>query len=288
MGKGRNRSQESGRQTYITELPEYARPFYENLMERTEAESLKEYTPYQNQRIAQSGDFADITQSRDMVRNVAGAGMPELDTAIQGVGALSMPGQFTGAVADQYMNPYMESVLDRQKTAAIRDFNRTGAARAADAVKQGAFGGSRTAVADYLAQEGLQQQLGDIDAMGREAAFRDAQAAFDRDRQTGLAGLGQYAGLAGQRRAADIQGAQLLEGIGKQQLGEQQAGLDLAYQDFLRQQGFTKDQLGFLSNILQGIPVQPNRTMTSYQNVNPMQQALGMGIAGLGLYRGMV
>ena len=31
--------------------------------------------------------------------------------------------------------------------------------------------------------------------MGREAAFRDAQAAFDRDRQTGLAGLGQYAGL---------------------------------------------------------------------------------------------
>ena len=288
MGKGRNKSQESGRQTYITELPEYARPYYENLMERTEAESLKDYTPYENQRIAQSGDFADITQSRDMVRGVAGAGMPELDTAIQGVGALSMPGQFTGAVADRYMNPYMESVLGRQKDAAIRDFNRTGAARAADAVKQGAFGGSRTAVADYLAQAGLQQQLGDIDAMGREAAFRDAQAAFDRDRQTGLAGLGQYAGLAGQRRAADIQGAQLLEGIGKQQLGEQQAGLDLAYQDFLRQQGFTKDQLGFMSNILQGIPVQPNRTMTSYQNVNPMQQALGMGIAGLGLYRGMV
>ena len=82
-----------------------------------------------NQRIAQSGDFADITNSRDMVRNVAGAGMPELDTAIQGVGALSMPGQFTGAVADQYMNPYLDTVLDRQKTAAIRDFNRTGAAR---------------------------------------------------------------------------------------------------------------------------------------------------------------
>ena len=38
-----------------------------------------------------------------------------------GVGALSMPGQFTGAVADQYMNPYLDTVLDRQKTAAIRD-----------------------------------------------------------------------------------------------------------------------------------------------------------------------
>ena len=287
MGKGR-RQAETGKQTYVTELPEYARPYYENLMERTEAESNKQYTPFEGQRLAQSGDVQDIVDSRNMVRSVAGAGMPELDTAIRGVGALSMPGQFTGAVADQYMNPYLDTVLDRQKTAAIRDFNRTGAARAADAVKQGAFGGSRTAVADYLAQEGLQQQLGDIDAMGREAAFRDAQAAFDRDRQTGLAGLGQYAGLAGQRRAADIQGAQLLEGIGKAQLGETQAGLDIGYQDFLRQQGFNKDQLGFMSNILQGIPVQPNRTVTGFQNYNPMQQALGAGIAGLGLYRGLV
>jgi hypothetical protein len=287
MGKGR-RQAETGKQTYVQELPEYARPYYENLMERTEAESNKQYTPFQGQRLAQSGDFADITRSRDMVRNVAGAGMPELDTAIQGVGALSRPGQFTGAVADQYMNPYMESVVGRQKDAAIRDFNRTGAARNAQAVNAGAFGGSRTAVADYLAQEGLQQQLGDIDAMGRDAAFRDARAGFDRDRQTGLSGLGQYASLAGQRRAGDIQGAQLLEGIGKSQLGEQQAGLDIGYQDFLKQQGFNKDQLGFMSNILQGIPVQPNKTVTGFQNYNPMQQALGAGIAGLGLYRGIM
>jgi len=287
MGKGRSQA-ETGKQTYVQELPEYARPYYENLMERTEAESNKQYTPFQGQRLAQSGDFADITRSRDMVRNVAGAGMPELDTAIQGVGALSRPGQFTGAVADQYMNPYMESVVGRQKDAAIRDFNRTGAARNAQAVNAGAFGGSRTAVADYLAQEGLQQQLGDIDAMGRDAAFRDARAGFDRDRQTGLSGLGQYASLAGQRRAGDIQGAQLLEGIGKSQLGEQQAGLDIGYQDFLKQQGFNKDQLGFMSNILQGIPVQPNKTVTGFQNYNPMQQALGAGIAGLGLYRGIM
>ena len=53
------------------------------------------------------------------------------------------------------------------------------------------------------------------------------------------------------------------------------------------QQNFNKDQLGFLSNILQGIPIQPNRT-SNFQNYNPMQQALGAGIAGLGLYRGMM
>ena len=286
MGKG-NKSAQSGRQTIVNELPEYARPFYENLMERTEAESLGQFQPYQGERIAQSGNIGDIAQSRDMVRNVAGAGLPELDEAISGMRDISQRGQFTGQVAQDYMNPYMEQVVDRQKQAAIQDFNRMGAARNAQAVNAGAFGGSRAAVADYLAQEGLQDQLADIDATGREAAFRDARAGFDADRQMGMQGLGQLAQLGSARRAGDIQGAQLLEGIGKTQLGEQQAGLDIGYQDFLGQQNFNKDQLGFFSNMLQGVPVRPNTQQATFQPYNPLQQALGAGITGLSLYRGL-
>ena len=287
MGKG-NKQAQSSTQTQITELPEYARPYVDNLLKRTEAESLNQYQPFQGQRIAQSSDFQDIVDSRNMVRDVANRGLPELDEAISGMRDISRRGQFTGQVAQDYMNPYMQQVVDRQKQAAIQDFNRMGAARAADAVNAGAFGGSRQAVNDYLAQEGLQQQLGDIDAAGREAAFRDARSAFDTDRSVGMTGLGQLATMGGSRRAGDIQGAQLLEGIGKAQLGEQQAGLDMNYQDFLTQQNFNKDQLGFLSNILQGVPIQPNREIANFQNYNPMQQALGAGIAGLGLYRGMM
>ena len=287
MGKG-NKQAQTSTQTQITELPDYARPYFTNIMKRAEADSLNQYQPYGGERLAQSSDIADLVESRNMVRDVAGAGLPELDEAISGVRDISQRGQFTGQVAQDYMNPYMEQVVDRQKQAAIRDFNRMGAARAADAVNAGAFGGSRQAVNDYLAQEGLQQQLGDIDAAGREAAFRDARAGFDADRQVGMTGLGQLATMGGSRRAADIQGAQLLEGIGKAQLGEQQAGLDMNYQDFLTQQNFNKDQLGFLSNVLQGVPIQPNREIANFQNYNPMQQALGAGIAGLGLYRGMM
>ena len=287
MGKG-NRQAQASTQTQIVDLPEYARPFVDNLLKRTEAESLGEFQPYGGQRIAESENIADIADSRNMVRNIAGRGLPELDEAISGVRDISRRGQFTGQVARDYMNPYMEAVVDRQKEAAIRDFNRMGAARAADAVNAGAFGGSRAAVANYLAEEGLQNQLGDIDAAGREAAFRDARAGFDADRSVGMTGLGQLATMGGSRRAGDIQAAQLLEGIGKAQLGEKQAGLDTAYQDFLTQQNFTKDQLGFLSNILRGIPIQPNREIANFQNYNPLQQALGAGIAGLGLYRGMM
>lgn len=287
MGKG-NKQAQSSKQTIVNELPEYARPHIENVLDRVEAESNQGFQQYGGQRLADSGSIADIADSRNMVRNVARAGLPELQEAIGGMRDISQRGQFTGQMAQDYMNPYMEAVVNRQKDAAIRDFNRMGAARAADAVNAGAFGGSRAAVADYLAQEGLQQQLGDIDAAGREAAFRDARAGFDADRQVGMTGLGQLATMGGSRRAADIQGAQLLEGIGKSQMGEQQAGLDMNYQDFLTQQNFNKDQLGFLSNILQGVPIQPNREIANFQNYNPMQQALGAGIAGLGLYRGMM
>lgn len=286
MGKGNKQSQ-SSTQTQITELPDYARPYFENIMKRAEADSLNEYQPYGGERLAQSSDIADLVESRNMVRDVAGAGLPELDEAISGVRDISQRGQFTGQVAQDYMNPYMDQVVDRQKQAAIQDFNRMGAARAADAVNAGAFGGSRQAVANYLAEEGLQQQLGDIDAAGREAAFRDARAGFDADRQMGITGLGQLATMGGSRRAADIQNAQLLEGIGRSQLGEKQAELDMGYQDYLTQQNFTKDQLGFLSNILQGVPIQPNQQIANFQSYNPLQQALGAGIAGLGLYRGM-
>jgi hypothetical protein len=286
MGKG-NKQVKAGEQTVINSLPDYARPYFENLMERAEAESLQGYQPYQGQRIAQSGSIADIADSRNMVRNIAGQGMPETQEAIGGIRDLAQRGQFTGQTAQDYMNPYMDQVVERQKQGAIQDFNRMGASRAADAVNAGAFGGSRQAVADYLAEEGLQRQLGDIEATGRESAFRDARAGFDADRQMGMQGLGQLAQLGSARRAGDIQGAQLLEGIGKTQLGEQQAGLDIGYQDFLGQQNFNKDQLGFFSNMLQGVPVRPNTQQATFQPYNPLQQALGAGITGLSLYRGL-
>ena len=128
MGKG-NKQVKAGEQTVINSLPDYARPYFENLMERAEAESLQGYQPYQGQRIAQSGSIADIADSRNMVRNIANQGMPETQEAIGGIRDLAQRGQFTGQTAQDYMNPYMEQVVDRQKLAATRDFDRAQAGR---------------------------------------------------------------------------------------------------------------------------------------------------------------
>ena len=42
----------------------------------------------------------------------------------------------------------------------------------------------------------------------------------------------------------------LLEDIGSKQRALDQASLDIGYQDFINQRDFTKNQLGFLSNLL--------------------------------------
>jgi hypothetical protein len=64
-----------------------------------------------------------------------------------------------------------------------------------------------------------------------------------------------------------------------------QRELDLAYQDFLNQRDFERQNINFMSNILRGVPVQPSTVQSTYANPNPLAQFGGLGIAGLGLMR---
>jgi len=326
-----------------TNIPKEFMPSFQRLVGRAEAESLKRYQPYGGPRIAQSGQFEDITAARDLTRGIAGSGIAGLTEAqaatrgnierAQGLGQYG-PGQFsqfdfgparqfTGQEVGQYMSPYMENVLDVQKSRAIEDFDRLRGARNTRAVQAGAFGGSRQGVQEGLAEEALLQQMGDIEATGRQAAFESAARQFGTDRaaqlaqgqaqagelgrvQTGTeasrqfgagqglaaigatgAEAGRLAALGEQGRGAQIQNAQLLEAIGAAQRGEAQAGLDIGYQDYLRQQGFPREQIAFYADLLQGLPVAPasSQTQQAYQSYNPMQQAIGAGLSGLSLYK---
>lgn len=103
-----------------------------------------------------------------------------------------------------------------------------------------------------------------------------------------LAGLGAgMAGLGERQRAADIQGAQLLETIGRDIRAEDQGRLDLAYEDFLRQRDYPMSQYERMAGILRGVPVTPDVEEQRFASYNPIQQALGAGISGLGLYKGL-
>ena len=307
MGKGRQ--QAPADQTVVqTNLPKYVRPYFERLLERTEAESKREYEPYEGQRLA--GEAQDTLDARQKARGIAGsgiAGLPQaqaattagIGRALQGMGYQA--GQFDSDAAAQYMSPYMQQVVDVQKERAILDAQRQGAGRAAQAVQSGAFGGSRAAIQEGMAQEALGRQLAEIQASGQQQAFEQAQQQFERDRSAradaerlglGAAELvgGQARGLADLGRLAregDIESARLLEQVGKDVTARDQAGLDLAYQDFVRQRDYPREQLQFLSSVLRGVPVQPSTETTSMQSYNPIQQLLGTGISALGLYKGL-
>jgi hypothetical protein len=76
-----------------------------------------------------------------------------------------------------YMSPYMQNVVDYQKSQALRDYQMGVPMRARAAIGQGAFGGSRQAIESAEAQRNLMSQLQGIDATGSQQAFQDAQQA---------------------------------------------------------------------------------------------------------------
>jgi len=52
MGKGGGGSQPTQQNVVQTNLPDYARPYFENIMNRAQAQSYQQYVPYENERTA--------------------------------------------------------------------------------------------------------------------------------------------------------------------------------------------------------------------------------------------
>ena len=145
-------------------------------------------------------------------------------------------GRFTDpGVASSYMSPYMQNVVDIQKREAQRAADIAGTQRGSEAVRAGAFGGSRQAILEAEAQRNLAQQMGDIQARGSQAAYEQAAQQFQTDEQRNLA-MQQaniqaqlQAALANQQTGLSAALANQAKNLEAQQLSEQsrQFGADL-------------------------------------------------------------
>jgi hypothetical protein len=127
-----------------------------------------------------------------------------------------------------------------------------------------------------------------IEQAGRQAQEKFRQSAYDLSSRYNLQSA---EGLmrAGQGIQQDaISRMSLLSDIGRQQRALRQAGLDTGYEDFMRQRDWTQRQLGMFGGLLKGVPVAPEQTISTYQQQPGLfQTALGAGLSGLGLYKGM-
>jgi len=167
-----------------------------------------------------------------------------------------------------YMSPYMQNVVDVQKQEAARQSGILGTQQQAQAAQAGAFGGGRDAIMRAERERNLGQQMNQIQAQGSQAAYDQAANQFRQ-------GLTQ-----------DVAINQLQNQYGGQQQQLAQKGLDIGYQDFLNQQNYPYKQLGFMSDMLRGLPLGQQSTQQIYQPPPSTMATLGgLGMGAYGLSR---
>jgi hypothetical protein len=224
----------SGTQTNITELPEWARPYAQDILAR--GKTLSEQT-----------DMPKYKDSRY-------AGLSDLQK--QAISSVSTPEAYNKSLQG-FMDPYAQNVIDIQKREAGRQSQVAGLQEAGQAVKAGAFGGSRAGLVEAERARNTGQLMSDIQARGSEAAFQNAQQALQRD-------------IANKMQLGSVQQADI------------QRPMDIAYQDFLNEQNYPYKQLGFMSDLLRGTPTGQSSTVNMYQAPGSLLGQIGG--AGMGLY----
>ena len=292
-------------------IPEYARPYVERMMGATEKQvyqygpsgnitGFQPYKPFEGETVA--GFTPTQKQAMQGISNYqlpGQTGAATQMTGYAGLGSMGAGGRYameaTSPYATQaYMSPYMEGALQPQMREAARQSAIQGQQNQAQAVQQGAFGGSRQAIIEAERQRNLGQQQADIYGKGMQSAFEQARQSQQFGAELGLKGYGQGLQAAGQMGALGQQQfgqemgllGQQMEVGGKQQAYEQQR-LNQIIQDYATQQQYPFIQLGTLSNMLRGLPMQASTTQMYQAQPPALQQAVGLAGAGANLYQAM-
>ena len=285
-----------------TSIPDYARPFVENLLGNAQSYTDPSQNPYQQYMGERQAQFSPLQQmSYDNAAMMRGAPQLQDATAMAGqagLGALNTgytynPFQtksFTSpGMAESYMSPYMNNVVARQQQDAQRQAQIAQQAQGAQAARSGAFGGSGDYLMRAQAAGNLARQKGDIMAQGQQAAYTQGMGQFNQEQGATQAAAnlnaqqGQFgAGLGLQGLQTALTGANALGNLGNtqyqqnmginqmqnqyglQQQQQQQNILNNQYQDFLNFQNTPYKQMGFMSDILRGLPL-TQQAATMYQ-----------------------
>ncbi len=244
---------------------------------------VAEFSPTQQQAIGMTGQAANayqpfLTQATQATQTAMGA-PGALDVAQP---YLSGAAQTAPAVVGQYMNPYTENVVNRIAELGARNLSENilpGIEGRYIAAGQLGFGGRqpgsgtpsgmmtdtaravRDVSSDILGKQSEALQAGygqalnaaqtDLSRMGQLAQTAGGLGYQQTGQQ--LAGAEQLAGLGAQAQQLGLTGAGALADVGAQQQGQAQKNIDVAYADFLRQQGYPQEQINNMVATLGGI-----------------------------------
>ena len=281
-------SRGGGTQTVRQEatFPEELRPFIQDIFGKAQAiqeERDKEgYTPFQGPRIA---DFTEDQKTAFQgVRDTVGTSDPYFTRSEELFeSSTAAP---TAESVGQFMNPYIQNVLDIERREARRDAETVGQGIAGRSARAGGFGGSREAILSAENERNTQRNLADIQSRGLASAFEDAQSRLAQQRGRELAAGQQFSSLGTTVPAQRLRELQALESTGAAQQQQTQQGLDIAQQEFEIGRTFPERTLQDYSAILRGFTQPLPATTFRTQNTFSPRASFGQqaaGVAGLGL-----
>jgi hypothetical protein len=146
------------------------------------------------------------------------------------------PSQPTG-IASQYMNPYLQSVLNPQLDELRRQSQINLQPGLAKMTQAGGYGGGRQAIMESEANRNLLQEQ-------NKAIGQGYANAYDK-------GMGQFNTEVGQ--AKDL--TNMFANAGQAQRGIEQEGVTADYNEFLAQRDYPMKQTQYLQSMLQGLPI---------------------------------
>ena len=262
------------------QLPEYIDKATQSLVATAGDVAKESYIPYTGARLAALSQAEKDAIARAQTQTgIAGTQAGQAYTAATAAGA-----PIGQADIKRYMDPYMTNVADIAAREARRQSAIEQQGIASQAAQAGAFGGSRQAVLEAERQRNLQQGVADIYTQAQQQAFQTALNAAQQEREQQLQSALGMSATSAQQQASQQSEFQQMMGIGGLQRGMEQQALDLGYQTFLQERDYPKTQLGFYSNILQGVPYSTSETtLSTTPQPSFFSQAAGLGIQGLGV-----
>lgn len=300
-----------------TTIPDYAKPYVEELLGSAQGltdinqnpymqymgERVAQFTPLQQQSYQNAALMQTAPQLQDATAMAGMAGLGALNTQYT-FKPSDFASTFTkdaqGNMTSPLMSPYMDSVVARQQQDAQRQADIAAQTMNAQAARSGAFGGSGNQIMRMQALGNLARQKGDIQAQGLQNAFQNAQQQYNTQNQLNAQQQQFGAGLGLQGLQTANQAASNLANIGQTQYGQNVGLLNLQnqfggqqqqqvqnvlnnqYQDYLNAQNYPYKQLGFMSDMLRGLPLTQQASTVYGQAPSMVSQIAGLGTAALG------
>lgn len=277
----------------VENIPKWLSDYTQGLIARANVIAAQPYQAYEGPRIASFSP--DQSAAFSLTRQNVGRAQPLFQTGIaatqRAIGTdplgrasplIQAASQTFPQAAEEYMNPYVQNVLNRQEALAKRTLEEDFLPSLQHAfVGAGQFGSERMLERGQKGlrdiTEGLEQQR--LATMADAYNQSAAQFGADASRFASLAPV--VGNLATQGAELDLRGAQqlgvlgeaaqssalrdaaALEAIGQQQQQQGQRSLDLAYQDFQTQRDYPQQMVDWLGSVIRGLPSPRATTTTS-------------------------